>query len=326
MKHIAILRFSAITEIAIAAPLIRAYALANPDIRFTVVSIPFLRAFFDGIPNLGYLPLNVSEAQEEKYSLSFLWHVIRTVFGTRPTGIADLSNTSLSRAVCSIPKMHGVEIHSVKDPTRFSMKNEHIQKRYEDVLTSFGIDSLHFAERPFEPHVKMKYTFHRIGIAPFAKYEGKSWPYKNMESVVASLCSDPNNKIYLFGDKNREAQILQGWEFLYPNCESIAGKYILKEELDLIRSLDLMVTMDSANMHFASFVQTPVISIWGATHPSLGYYGCGQDPDYAIGVKMGCRPCSLFGNGQCSRHDYACLTRITPDMVIDKINKFFAQV
>ena len=48
---------------------------------------------------------------------------------------------------------------------------------------------------------------------------------------------------------------------------SLAGKLKLDEELALMSHLKVMVSMDSANMHLASLTATPVISIWGATHP-----------------------------------------------------------
>ena len=49
---------------------------------------------------------------------------------------------------------------------------------------------------------------------------------------------------------------------------SLAGKrYGFPVELSLVSWLDVMVSMDSANMHLASLVRTPVVRVWGATHP-----------------------------------------------------------
>ncbi len=42
----------------------------------------------------------------------------------------------------------------------------------------------------------------------------------------------------------------------------MAGKYTLEKELDLINDLDLMITMDSANMHLASFTEL-LFSLFG---------------------------------------------------------------
>lgn len=78
----------------------------------------------------------------------------------------------------------------------------------------------------------------------------------------------------------------------------------LREELILMSNLDVMVSMDSANMHLASLTGTPVVSVWGATHPYAGFLGCNQKEENAVQVSMPCRPCSIFGNKPCQRGDY----------------------
>ena len=87
----------------------------------------------------------------------------------------------------------------------------------------------------------------------------------------------------------------------------------------MIKTLALMVSMDSANMHFASALGVPVISIWGATHPDFGFYGYGQDPHNALCANLHCQPCSAYGKKPCRYGDYRCLNAITPAMVMEKI-------
>lgn len=40
------------------------------------------------------------------------------------------------------------------------------------------------------------------------------------------------------------------------------GKLNMRTELNLMSHLDVMLSMDSANMHLASLVNIPVVSIW----------------------------------------------------------------
>jgi len=111
----------------------------------------------------------------------------------------------------------------------------------------------------------------------------------------------------------------------YSGVKSVAGELSFAQELELIAGRELMLTMDSANMHFACCMRVPVISIWGATHPYLGFYGWGQDIEMAVQSSIECRPCSSSGKKECFRGDYACLNEITPDMVFKKIVNFFEQ-
>ena len=78
-------------------------------------------------------------------------------------------------------------------------------------------------------------------------------------------------------------------------------------------------SMDSANMHLASLVNIPVVSIWGATHPYAGFMGWKQLPINTVQLDLPCRPCSVYGQKPCWRRDYACLKNITPEQVIEKL-------
>jgi len=84
--------------------------------------------------------------------------------------------------------------------------------------------------------------------------------------------------------------------------------------------LDVMLSMDSANMHLASLVNTEVISIWGQTHPYAGFLGWKQLPVNTIQCEdLACRPCSVYGNKECYRKDFACMNNILPETIINKI-------
>ncbi|KAA6328689.1 hypothetical protein EZS27_022447, partial [termite gut metagenome] len=126
-------------------------------------------------------------------------------------------------------------------------------------------------------------------------------------------------KVFLFGGGKMEQQILDEWVMKYPPVVSMAGKIKMENELILMSLLDVMLSMDSANMHLASLVNTPVVSVWGATHPYAGFMGWNQSAANCVQTDLICRPCSVFGNKKCCRGDYACLFGIKPETIIEKI-------
>ena len=114
--------------------------------------------------------------------------------------------------------------------------------------------------------------------------------------------------------------MLAQWEQRYANCldaSHLLGS--LAQELVLMSHLDVMVSMDSSNMHLASLVGTRVVSVWGATHPCAGFMGWGQSTDDVVQVTMPCRPCSIYGNKPCQRGGYPCLTQISPADIVRKV-------
>lgn len=83
--------------------------------------------------------------------------------------------------------------------------------------------------------------------------------------------------------------------------------------------LDVMLSMDSGNMHLAAISGARVVSVWGATHPYAGFMGWRQRMEDVVQLDLPCRPCSIYGNKRCQRGDYACLTGIDPITVADHV-------
>ena len=160
-----------------------------------------------------------------------------------------------------------------------------------------------------------------IGIAPFAAHEGKIYPVRLMEQVVEQLLAKhPDARIYLFGKGQREDETFPKWCAAHPQCVYVSQHLNnLRDELILMSHLQVMVSMDSANMHLASLVATPVVSVWGATHPFTGFMGWNQSPENAIQIPLECRPCSIYGQKPCLRGDYACMRNIAPEQIVNRV-------
>ncbi len=94
----------------------------------------------------------------------------------------------------------------------------------------------------------------------------KIYPIELQEQVVAYFAAQKDIKVFLFGGGKKEQEIFDSWTAKYPTVSSMIGKLDMQKELNLISYLDVMLSMDSANMHLASLVNTRVVSVWGATH------------------------------------------------------------
>lgn len=201
-------------------------------------------------------------------------------------------------------------------------------QRYADVFAQIGLP-LHLdtaagiAPKGLMPGVLQQVKAagkKAIGVAPFAQYTRKTYPAEKMLEVLQLLSAHPDIVVYLLGGKNDVLQ-LTAWAAQFPNVEVAAGTMRFAEELPFIAHLDLVVSMDSANMHLASLYGVPVVSIWGATHPYAGFYGWGQNPAHAVQIDLACRPCSVFGNKPGPREDLACMHGISPMAVWQQVIK-----
>ncbi len=340
MSNVLIIRLSAIGDVAMTIPVIYSVARANPEDSFTVLTQTSLIPLFMNHPsNVQLRGINI-KTTEKRFAgvVRFANKLSKTIFDT----VLDLHDVPRTRIIRFFMKLKGKKVYVIdkgrkerKELTRQHNKNLHplrqMTDRYGDVFRRAGF-RFHinftsvFKEKTAdlsEPDLLTGEKNIRIGIAPFARHRGKIYPPEKMEKVISILSGQGNTELFLFGGKGDEAVLLDQWASAYIHVTSVAGKYSLDKELSLISRLDLMVCMDSANMHFASLVNTRVISIWGATHPFAGFYGFNQQPEDALGLELPCRPCSAFGDKPCYRKDWACMNQLSPDFIVRKINQTF---
>jgi ADP-heptose:LPS heptosyltransferase len=144
-----------------------------------------------------------------------------------------------------------------------------------------------------------------------------------MVSLLALIAEKHKCRFWLFGGVEDDEK-LKSLQTRVPGSINLAGQLNLDEELLLMSKLDLMIAMDSSNMHMAALVGTKVISIWGGTDPLSGFSAWMQPDNYSIRIpveELTCRPCTTFGKGECKRGDFACMNWLTPEIVFQKIER-----
>lgn len=337
MANILVIRLSAIGDVAMTVPVIYSAAQANPEDTFTVLTQAFLIPVFINRPkNVNVIGINTKSTEKSLAGLlRFTSALVKYDFDL----ILDLHDVLRTIIIRTLFRLNGKRVFVVDkarkdracltDPKNKRFKQlRPVIERYADVFRNAG---LHYEETftsLFEtstPDLSALETLAGtktgkwVGIAPFAKHRGKIYPTEEMEKVVAELSAREDMTIFLFGGRGYEEAVLEQWAFEHPRVKSVVGKYSLDHELALISRLDLLLCMDSANMHFASLVGTRVLSVWGATHPFAGFYGYHQDPHDCIQQDLPCRPCSVFGQKPCFRGDWACMSQITPEQIVTKI-------
>jgi len=141
---------------------------------------------------------------------------------------------------------------------------------------------------------------------------------------LLNMISDKRNvKFFLFGG-GEESDLLDKFIKKVKGCTNLAGKLSLEKEIDVISRLDFMIAMDSSNMHMAALTGIKVISIWGGTDPLNGFGAWMQPEEYSIKIsvdELTCRPCTIYGKGECRRGDLACMNWLTPEIVFSNIQE-----
>lgn len=336
-RRILVTRFSALGDVAMVVPVLSSLSEQHPELEILFVSQGFAEPLVTPIPRVTFVKADLKGRHN---GIIGMWRLARELRKRGPwVALADLHDvlrTKILRLLLYSPNLRIAVINKgrreKKELTRRFNKKlvplTHTVNRYLNVFSDLGLDlTIRFSNAVLLPNPDLLVHLNiepkqakYIGIAPFAKHKGKMYPLSLMEQAVENLSALSGIKILLFGGGQEEKSILSDWEVRFKNTISLAGKVKLNDELLVMSHLDLMITMDSANMHLASLAGTPVISIWGATHPFAGFYGWNQLQQNSIQIdNLECRPCSVFGNKPCFRKDYACLISIKPKVIVDKV-------
>jgi len=306
-KHILVIRLSAMGDVAMIIPVLRAFTQQYPDVKITVLTSEFFTPFFRDLKSVNVFSVDVKVKHKGVLGLYKLSNELKKL---NIDAVADIHNVLRSKILKFF--LSGKEVIQI-DKGRAEKRalvsgNEFKQlkstvERYADVFKQLG-----FPIDLSNPTFPEKKTLNsktlnivgsdikkRIGIAPFAAYESKMYPLDLMTQVINSLSR--NYKILLFGGGNKEIVILD--KLQNEDIINLAGKLSLDEELDVISNLNVMLSMDSGNAHLAAMLGIKVVTIWGVTHPFAGFTPFNQPEDYSLlsnREQFPLIPTSIYGN------------------------------
>lgn len=328
-RHLIVYRTSAMGDVAMLAHALRALMRAYPDLRVTVATRSLFRAFFTGL-DIGFMDVDVKGAH---HSLRGIWHLAREARRLGADAVADVHGVLRSVTFRTALRLHGIPYAAIEkgrdEKGEFILRGgrgvepvKHTVVRYCDVFRKLGFvfDDPQPAVRREHPNPMGEKRGTWVGFAPFSAQQGKTYPQPLAREAVR-LLAGRYERVFIHSGGGAEAEFAQEMERIYPNVTALVGRVKMAEEIDLIANLDCVVSMDSLVMHMASLVATPVVSVWGATHPGLGFFGYGCDPRGVVQADMECRPCSVFGNKPCRYGDYRCLYAVTPAMIADRVKE-----
>lgn len=332
-----VIRTSAMGDVALITPVLAGMRKQYPDVEIVVLTRPAFKPFFSSLPGLALFFPDLKKRHKGLPGIIRLFSDINRT--ARIDHVVDLHDVLRSKILRFIFRLSGTPV-SVIDKGRSDKKAlvtgknkeqlKHSVERYCDVFSRAGYPVKPSSEAAIIPSAEalektgklIINSVLNIGVAPYAKHSLKMWPEENMVRLLGLISESHKCKFWLFGGFD-ESEKIEAFQSKVPGSENVAGKLSLDEELALMSRLDIMIAMDSSNMHMASLVGTKVISIWGGTDPLAGFGAWKQPPEYFISIpvdELTCRPCTIFGKGTCSRGDFACMNWLTPESVYSKIN------
>lgn len=317
-------------------PVIKALTQQHPTIKITVVSKAFLAPLFEGIEHVDFFAAEVTSKHKGLYGLFRLYQELKKL---QPTHFADLHNVLRSKVVRTFFQLFSsIKVSTIDkgrkekklltaETTKTIQQLKTSHQRYVDVFSDLGF-TIDLKKVILDTYPLNSVNISKlgnktkpwIGIAPFAAFQSKTYPLDLLEQVINQLTKN-DIQLFLFGGNN-DREALEKIEKKYNNTTSLAGKLNgLRNELNIIENLDIMLSMDSGNAHLAAMKNVKTITLWGNTHPYAGFAPFNQPEDFCILPdleKFPLLPCSIYGNKTFDGYENV-MRSISPDKIVKKI-------
>jgi len=191
---------------------------------------------------------------------------------------------------------------------------KHISERYLDLLRAIGCKrisqklELFIDKKTKEKVIKMLPSGHKMCINPGVGAVERQWPLENFAELINKIDS---RIILVDSDKSRTSKILK----LVKDKQKVidlSGKLNIKELAEAVKQCNLFIGLESATMHIASAVGTPLIDI----HSGVTYtkeWGPYQGKHIVLQKFVG-----LYTSKEKA---IKAISSITPDKVIEAIRE-----
>ncbi len=331
-------------DVALLLPVIKSLVAAHKNVEVTIVTRPRFAPFFYDIDRVKVFAADVDNTYNGIFGMRELFRAL--IRKASYDVVVDLHDHLRSRILRTFFRLFFTNVvvfsKGRKEKKSFARKHNkivaplpHTINRYQAAFTKAGFafdllpapwfDIPESVQRVADEWLSRNGLEKRekwIGLAPFALHATKVWPLDNYALLIEEVLKSGPAKFFLFGGGARETKYFESLQKKFPqHCVVAAGQLKIRQEIALMKRLDLMVCVDSSNMHMAALSGVPVLSIWGGTHPDVGFAPVGTAARIIqiTRKELPCRPCSVYGRETCYVGGFPCLTRITPQLVAGEL-------
>ena len=156
-----------------------------------------------------------------------------------------------------------------------------------------------------------------VALAPGSIWGSKRWPY--YEDLAVALAG--RAVVVVVGgpdDAALGAGIVAAVGRSGGRAINACGILTLRQSAALLGRAAVLVTNDSAPLHLATAMGTPIVALFGPTVTAFGF-GPIRAGDVALDVDLQCRPCSSHGPPHCPLGHHRCMRDLTVEAVIAAI-------
>ncbi len=162
-----------------------------------------------------------------------------------------------------------------------------------------------------------------VCLAPGSVWATKRWTIRGFAETAQALSTE--HAVILIGGPDDAAVCAAVEAAAGPGvCVNAAGVLRFPSTAALIARARLLVSNDSAPVHIAVAVGTPVVDIYGPTAPRFGFAPYGVPHEIVERTGLSCRPCAIHGGNRCPIGTFECMDLLGSDRVVAAARRLLA--
>jgi heptosyltransferase II len=334
IRNIVVIQTAFIGDAILTLPLVQAAKKAFPSANIDLVVTPRSKELFSNHPDvheaIGYdkrgadsgpggLLRMARQLKSRSYDLALIPHrSLRSALLAFLSGVTlrigfdrSAGRFLMSRTVRYNPDIHEIDRNlSLLNPLTPGSAKRELPRIYPSDADERKVDKLLI-------ELEIGHADKLVAIAPGTIWSTKRWLKERFGALAVRLESAGWEVVLVGGSDDKrlcsEIRTLTKSSLVY----DASGALTLLQSAELIRRCRVLICNDSAPMHLATAVGTPVIAIFGATVPSFGF---GPTGPYDVVVEtegLKCRPCSIHGGDKCPIQTFDCMRNITDARVFE---------
>lgn len=210
----------------------------------------------------------------------------------------------------------------------FLKKNIHVKEKHLNKLRKFQLKSYSVPKSSLEirwedrMYINSLLSLEGISkgekvvvVSPGARSHLKRWKSEGFSQVCDRVIKEMKLKVILVGDEKDSEIIEKVINPMHTKPINFCGKTSIGQLCTLLKRAHLLISNDSAVMHIASYLNIPVLAIFGSTNRFK--YGPWSEKNIVIQKNFKCVPCS---KAEC-KYSLECMKLIEPEEVFEAVRK-----
>ncbi len=333
-----VVQTSFLGDVVLSTPVLSAIRRRYPDAWLAVLCTPQARNLLEGNPDVDEIIADDKKGRDRGWK--GLWHKageLKNRGFTIALALHKSFRTALVLFLARIPYRVGFRQSAGQFFYHCRVERDsalHDVERNFSILKPLGIESNEFRKAiqiEVDPRARgdVDRIFQSLGIGRngliFGLNPGSVWPTKRWSAegyaeLMVRLKQKYSCEILLFGGPE-DLDIAHKVQRLSGNVGvNLVGKIALRELACALDECDVFITNDSGPMHIAVARGVPVVAVFCATTPALGFYPY-TSKAVVVEKELPCRPCSSHGGRRCPLGTEDCIRLIKAEDVLRAVDR-----